>query len=1004
MKKLFVFAIIIIGLGELSAQSYLKRFPVENNLKSYNGADSLKILAVMVEFQEDRYDATVGNGKFGSVFTQDYGDTIIDPLPHDAQYFEDHLLFAKNYYKKVSKGKVNLSYRVLPDVITVSKYMRDYVPEYNSNDFTPTGYFAKEVWELADKKFTNVDFSEYDLFIIFHAGVSAGIDLGYFTIDRNLPSVYLGFSTLKKIFGNTFSGIPVNNGSAFVKNSIIMAETESRETEDISGTVYVDQFSINGFLVNNIASYLGIPDLFNTSTGRSVIGRFGLMDSQGLNANYGMFPPEPSPWEKIYMGWETPVVLSNLDQRVNISERLTAGLTDTTLIKIPINSSEYFLIENRSQDALKDFVKITYKQSGKIHTKTIQPDTSGYYYIVPDSIDGGVVIDVDEFDAAVPGNGIVIWHIDENIINQNIAENKINTGIVKGVRIIEADGIVDIGEFYETVFGTFIGEGSIEDLWYKGNKAKLYKNRFADDTKPNSKANTGAVSLLTLENFSEAANKMSFDVKWGNNNLKLISKTALNIGKENRFLSTQTNNGNSQLFIIENSNLFIYNLNGQLIKKLNGFSDIRPTVFTYNGNEYIIGATYNILNIYIKNSIQEKIHSVGFKGLVNVVSVDYKTSIPNLIINIAGSESITHSISIEQVENIGSVDVNSFVVHKNQKLLIGLACGQSYINILNENSFTDIYNGAKEIQLTAKAKKSVVAKKSNGIFNTIILLENNSFAVYENGNIISQFAVSDGSAIQNFAVADILNSGKNYIVFASGKNIEAYDFNGVSVENFPFTLYSNENFTGTPLIADLDNDGDIEIIASTDLGNIYAIDALKAQIVTPFPIAFGSKLGAAPLLIQNIGDSNQSYKPLLSLLTDNNELYVWQIGSAAGKGLWVSELGNSYNSSFAEAPVNAAAETEFFPENKAYNWPNPVYDGETNIRYFVSENSNVNIKIFDLAGDFVDELNGRASGGFDNEIKWNTASVQSGVYYARINVISDSGKSAEKIIKIAVIK
>ncbi len=1008
MKKLFAFAILIIGLGSVSAQSYVKRFPVDiQNINSFNNSDSLKILAVMVEFQEDRYDATVGNGKFGSVFTQEYGDTIIDPLPHDAQYFEDHLLFAKNYYKKVSKGKVNLSYKVLPEVITVSKYMRDYVPEYNTDDFTPTGYFTKEVWEIADQKFTNVNFSEYDLFIIFHAGVSAGIDLGYFTIDRNLPSVYLSNSTLKKIFGNDFTGIPVNNGSAFVTNSIIMAETESRETEDITGKIYVDQFSINGFLVNNIASYLGIPDLFNTSTGRSVIGRFGLMDSQGLNANYGMFPPEPSPWEKIYMGWETPVVLSNMDQRVNISERLTASASDTTLLKIPINSSEYFLIENRSQDALKDFVKITYKRSGNVYTKVIQPDTSGYYYIVPDSIEGGVVIDVDEFDAAVPGNGIVIWHIDENVINQNIADNKINAGEVKGVKIIEADGIIDIGEFYDTIFGTFIGEGSYEDLWYKGNEAKLYKNKFSSDTKPNSNSNSGAKSLLTLENFSEVANKMGFNIRWGSNDLKLVSKTFLEIGESKRFVSSFISNNSSQIIILGNSDLSIYDLNGQLVKSIVEFSDIRPATLSFLEKGYIIGAKDNFFNIYINDSSQEIIHSVGFHGQITAVTVDYKTTIPNLIINVSGTESITHSISIEQIVNLDVVDQNSFVIHKNQKPVVNIAVGQSYVNILNENGIVEIYDGVKEIQLPSKAKKSVVSKKADGIFNTVILFEDNSFAVYENGNIFSQFDTKSEESIQSFAVADILNNGKNYIVVSNGNNIQAYDFNGAMAENYPFTIDSDEKFVGTTLIADINNDAAADIIVATEDGNVYAIDAVTTKILESFPISFGEKLAANPVLISiplPNTDPLQTYQPMLSLLSENNDLYVWQIGNVLGKNYWSSELGDSYNSSFADIPEQVETESEYFPTAKAYNWPNPVYGNETNIRYYVTENSEVNIKIFDLAGDFVAELNGRAVGGFDNEIKWNVNNIQSGVYYARINVKSDSGKSAEKIIKIAVIK
>jgi hypothetical protein len=95
---------------------------------------------------------------------------------------------------------------------------------------------------------------------------------------------------------------------------------------------------------------------------------------------------------------------------------------------------------------------------------------------------------------------------------------------------------------------------------------------------------------------------------------------------------------------------------------------------------------------------------------------------------------------------------------------------------------------------------------------------------------------------------------------------------------------------------------------------------------------------------------------------------------------------------------------EFFPKSKAYNWPNPVYGGETNIRFYVSQDSDVFIKIFDLAGDLVAELKDRAVGGFDNEIVWDVNNIQSGVYFAHLNVISSSGGEDYKIIKIAVIK
>ncbi|MFA7229524.1 MAG: hypothetical protein WC061_10855, partial [Melioribacteraceae bacterium] len=346
MKKIFFLS--IIGMGSLSAQSFAGKFSrqIVEPLKYYSSSDTLKILAVMAGFQEDRYDATIGTGKFGSHYTQAYGDTILDPLPHNAGYFSDHLLFARNYFKKVSRGKFNISYKVLPDIITVSQTMREYSPGYQSKDLTPLGNFAKEVWKLADEKYSSIKFSDYDLFIIFHAGVSSGLDLGNFSIDRNMPSLYMGETSLKKIFGEQFTGFSTKSGA--ITNSIILPETESRELTAIDNSIILLELTINGAIVANITSHLGLPDLFNTETGISSIGLFGLSDAQAINANSGMFPPEPSPWEKIFLGWETPVTLAGIaDKKINIANRLTASPNDTTLLKIPLNSSEYYLIENR---------------------------------------------------------------------------------------------------------------------------------------------------------------------------------------------------------------------------------------------------------------------------------------------------------------------------------------------------------------------------------------------------------------------------------------------------------------------------------------------------------------------------------------------------------------------------------------------------------------------------------------------------------------------------------
>src|SRR3989339_277986 len=604
MKKLFLVSSLLIGLGSLpagqaglSAQSFLKLYNQDFNRNSSALVnDTIKILAVMVDFQEDKYDATIGTGKFGSNYTQAYGDTILDPLPHNANYFSDHLLFAKNYYQKISRGKLNLTYKVLPEVITVTKTMRDYVPEYQSKDFTPLANFASEVWKLADERNTDINFSDYNLFMIFHAGVSSGLDLGIFSIDRNMPSLYLGLNTFKKVYGDQFEGISTRSGK--VLNSIILPETESRELTAIDNSKILQEITINGELVNNIGNYIGLPDLFDTETGLSAIGRFGLMDGQAISANNGMFPPEPSAWEKMFLGWEQPVKLNINNSHPSVTTRLTALVQDTTLLKISINSSEYFLVENRQQDAKKDRVNITYKKNGQTYNTIIPADTSGLFSITPDKIDGGVVVDVDEFDAAVPGNGIVIWHIDEKIINDKLAENKINSDPnARGVYVEEADGIFDIGKRFNTIFGVVIGEGTNEDFWYDGNKAKLYKNRFAQDTKPNTKSTSRSNSLITMENFTAISNKMSFDISYGSTNLNLVSLSNLNLTSGQKYLSAAASAGKNYVYVTDNKTTYVYDYFGRESAQLPNFSSTAPAIIDLNGQNRFVGTDGNIVKL-----------------------------------------------------------------------------------------------------------------------------------------------------------------------------------------------------------------------------------------------------------------------------------------------------------------------------------------------------------------------------------------------------------------------
>ena len=375
--------------------------------------------------------------------------------------------------------------------------------------------------------------------------------------------------------------LPVSNGTFKITNSMIIPETESRELETISGK-FLFEITINGLIVASVASHLGLPDLFDTNTGLSAIGRFGLMDGQSIFAYNGCFPPEPSAWEKIYLGWADAVEISPGNYDVSVVSKLASTLADTVILKVPINSSEYYLIENRQRDVLTDGAKVTIKSNGNIFTKNFPKDTTGFYSYDTDSL-SGVVLDVDEFDWALPGNGIVVWHIDENVIDEKLAENKINTDKTRrGVDVEEADGVQDIGEQFTTIFGdVIIGEGTEQDFWYADNKAELFKNIFNKDSRPDTKTNTGANSLITIKDFSSISNRMSFKIEYGDSIIKPLFGSNINgfltEASSITLIPASESTGNNPKFAILSvqDQLFINDLDIDIIQKFMIFLSIK---------------------------------------------------------------------------------------------------------------------------------------------------------------------------------------------------------------------------------------------------------------------------------------------------------------------------------------------------------------------------------------------------------------------------------------------
>ncbi len=1013
MKKIFLILLFISSLGSLSAQSFVHKinpYPSESRAE-ISQIDTLNILAIMVEFQEDRDNTTFGNGKFGSIYSGENltSQEILDPLPHDKNYFEDHLLFAANYYKNVSNDNLNVNYQVLENIITVSQTMRNYSPAQNSDDLAPLGEFAKEVWQLVDQSNPAIDLNSFDLFFVFHAGVGRDVSLpGSVGNEKDLPSVYLGENSLKKIFGETFQGFPMSNGSFNITNTAIIPATESRELEGIGGSVLLE-LSINGLIAANVASFAGLPDLFDTETGLSAIGRFGLMDGQSIFAYGGTFPPEPSPWEKIQFGWIEPTVVNFTQDEItlNLMTRHAASISDTTILKIPINQNEYYLVENRARDAQANGAVVTYKVGNETRTLTIPEDVDNFESFDVDTL-AGVVIDVDEFDWAVPGNGIVIWHIDEKIIAEKLPTNSINADIEnRGVDIEEADGVQDIGVEFTTIFGdVVIGEGSEEDLWYASNPAKLFENIFDGDSRPNTNSNDGAASLISISNFSDAANRMSFNLKFGENNFGVVSSSKLPWTEKVEHLTSQKINGEIIFYFISNGRLDRLNFASTVTNSFDNFSDFLPAATQLTGSEYVFGTKGKILNIFRKTDTFELVSSYDLGETFSCPPVIRHNSNDNIDIILGTETGKVWEINLNAAQS-SDPDTNNirlvtdFPGESVKQLTVSEFGDVSVITEISHYGFQKT-----NYQFTGKLVKVVSSANLLGYVD-VVSDDRNNLYVIQNNNVISNWTVPGESVSFTFSVSDLFEDGNNYILYPSSDKLYAYNLSGSRADNFPFLDKRSEEFIGTPLAADINSDNKTDVISSTADGRIIVISGKDASIVSPFPVSLGAKNITTPILFSSDGVSGISgdASTLIASVTEDNNFSIWKIGDLSVKPMWAGEFGNNFNSSYVSAPSSSSpVSTEFFPKERAYNYPNPVYDGKTFIRYFVLEDSKIEIKIFDLAGDLVAELFDTAIGNFDNETTWNVSDVESGVYFAHLEVTGESGKSDKKVIKVAVIK
>ena len=190
----------------------------------------LKVCAIRVSFPEDSALSTTGNGSFLTEnLGLDCGVYTIDPAPHDKQYFESQIKAVDSYFRSVSYG--NFGINIEESSVYPSDQNGSYTLENSMNFYNP--YDSQEIQEerltilfndgLSAAFSNGVDLKNYDLVVIFHAGIGQDFSLPFLDpTPEDIPSTFIDQKMIEEYYGLSY----LSFGESQISKGIILPETQ----------------------------------------------------------------------------------------------------------------------------------------------------------------------------------------------------------------------------------------------------------------------------------------------------------------------------------------------------------------------------------------------------------------------------------------------------------------------------------------------------------------------------------------------------------------------------------------------------------------------------------------------------------------------------------------------------------------------------------------------------------------------------------------------------------
>ncbi|MFH1288648.1 MAG: M6 family metalloprotease domain-containing protein [bacterium] len=361
---------------------------------------------------------------------------------YDSANFED-LLFSsgtystgsmRDYFAEVSNNKFNIQGDVFGFYTASQNYL------YYTDGQSGLGNYPKNAAKLVEEAIDAAD--------------SAGVNFADYDNDKDgeVEGVWIIHQ------GAGAEAVPGSEEGSYIwshKWDIVSGGGTARTYDGVRINTYIMQPETNtdgdiieiGVLCHEFGHLLGLPDLYDTDYSSSGNGVYDLMSSGawGGDREHPEYPTHLSAWSKYYLGWANVYDWTTVESGKTLSQ-VEEG-NEIGKIGVDGNTKEYFLLCNR-------------RKTG--------------------------------FDRHLPGEGLLIWHVDENRIDANMKSGKLNDNeSAQSIALMEADGQFNLKNSPDSSTGN---DGDAGD-YFPGTTENT---SFTSTSNPSSDKNNGEKSGVSV--------------------------------------------------------------------------------------------------------------------------------------------------------------------------------------------------------------------------------------------------------------------------------------------------------------------------------------------------------------------------------------------------------------------------------------------------------------------------------------------------------------------------